>query len=1159
MSNIETVDFDSLFDISQDEDTSEEDFASIFDASQEEPDEKPPVSIADYYERPSILTRLGVTGIDTENPVYKSLMTDPGFARLSPKEKRDRFIESVDATNKTIYEQTGTEVEGKDSIIRALGGESVRTQVSKDAEGNKQTFVVPNPNAVNSKVINSIAGGAAQAIKGLGRVGEGVTDKIGELTGGLIGTDPETDYVKENFPTVPPTNQYDALGQEVVSMLIGSVGGVGLASKLEKAYNLSPKMARYVAKTWSKIGLRKKKAAEMIDAARVFAKTFILGTGANLGTTATTPQEAKPLFGDNIAQALGYDAEENRNIANFADNVAFSGGLMTLGKIAGLAAIPVKAIFKGTSGLTRSGIDRDVGALVFKDIDPNVAGAPAEIFAERAAILGEVIRNNSKAFFPLLGKTEISRTSVDAVRQGAREYVDRAYAWQKSLMGPNDYEQFADELANSMSLKMIDLHRSRLQSSAVRTADAEVVEGFGNAMTDTAEELGGAGVVEEAASSLGGPIAMEATDKAFKLSNAQATADAVSASLDQFKNNNDVLGIFMDAARNNQLGSNAAERRAINSMSGEQLYDSWKQSFTTYRDAWKNLPKDVELPVDQFHELTTSFIPANEWPNFIKSITQTGTVSDPINRIIEKMTPRVAEAPNGDLVYESVEEMLSRLDMQGVSMEEVFTDLRGMLSNRAEALFNNPLTREQGGQLRSFVQGIDRIADNVGDPAFTDALDLYRKHDGTFRTTEPLRAFEDQAKVALRKEGQSLTVTGLTPGMADAYAAGKVALTSSMENIDDYQKAFIAALQSGTDKNVTSEMAQAYIGMAMNFMARNLEAGQPPNARDMINALGPQLDVLENLAPDVVERFRTVVGNLNNLEAGLTDANTVVAQLDKEYSNFLASAKTDAAAKFVDDLIPGKTPQVTQEPQAAFNEIFSKVIGQGNTIDELMKRAAQSTNGDLVTSGIQSAYLQFIRDKVFLSRKISLEKGNATGSVNDVSGRQIQDLLRNPANPFRNSLDIIFKNNPDRKTQFLHMLELQDISTGSRSIKGEAFGSNTAYDTQLTKLTDRMITLRYGVLNTKATIARNLSKAVLKPYVDDIQSVAQETMDILVARPEEFDRMLQLIAKGKNKQAMNLFGRMASFVSDQTPLALRGTYLGAESVDEQTDKVLAPQ
>jgi hypothetical protein len=1172
MAEEQVVDFEALFNQGQsvpDEEGSEsndmtiEDFTSIFDSNQAEPDEKPPLTISDYYERPSFLNRIGVTGVDTEHPIYKALMTDPSFANLDPSEKRDKFIQAVDDSNEKIYQQTGTAVEGdgKQAVIEGLGGEAMRTQVSKDAEGNKQTFIVPNPNAPNSKIINTIAGGGAQAIKGIARVGEGVTDKIGEITGGLIGTDPETDYVKENFPTVPPTNEYDAIGQEVISMLIGSVGGVGLASKLEKAYNLSPKMARYVAQNWSKVRNHlapnvAKKPEEIIDAARIFSKTFILGTGANIGTTATTPQEAKPLFGDNIAEALGFDAEENRNIANFADNVAFSGGLMTLGKIAGITGKGVKALFKGTSGLTQAGIERDVGALVLSELDKNIIGAPAEIFAERASILGEVIRENSESFFPLLGNTTIPRTSVDAVRQGARDYVDRAYVWQKSLMGEEAYEKFADDLANTMSSKMIDLHRSRMTSQTVRDADAAVVEGFGNAMTNTAEGLGGADAVDAAASGLAGDIVMEATDKSFKAANAGNTVEAISSELDQFQNNNDVLGFFMDAARNNQLGSNAAERRALNSMSGPQLYEAWKKSFSTYKSAWDNLPTDVELPVEEFHKLTTSFVPPEEWPNFLKSITQTGTLSDPINKLIEKMTPRVAEAPNGDLVYESVEEMLARLDMQGVTMAEVFTDLRGQLALRADALYNNPLTSQQGEQLRNFVRGIDQIADNVGDPAFTEALDLYRKHDTTFRTTEPLRAFEDKAKIALRKEGQVATVTGLTPGMGDAYAAGKVALSSSMEGVDDYQKAFIAALQSGTDENVTAEMAKAYLGMSMNFMARNLEAGQAPRAVDMINALEPQLAVLENVAPDVVERFRVVVGDLKNLEAGLTDAETVAAKLTKEHSDFIASARTDAAAKFIDDLIPGKTPKITQEPQAAFNEIFGKVAGQGNTIDELMKRAAQSPDGDLIISGIQVGYLEFLRKKVFLSRKIALTEGNTTGAVNDVSSRQIQDLLNNPANPFRNSLDIIFKNNPERKTQFLHMLELQDISTGSRSIRGETFGSTTTYDKDLTKSIDRLITLRYGVLNTKATVTRNIVKTILKPTIDDIEDIAQETMDILVARPDQFDRMLKLVADGKDKKAMNLFGKMASFVSDQTPLALRGAYLGAESVDEQTEKAI---
>ena len=830
---------------------------------------------------------------------------------------------------------------------------------------------------------------------------------------------------------------------------------------------------------------------------------------------------------------------------------------MGLGNLAGKGWAKGKELFKGGAGLTQTGIERDIGAMVLKELDSNLEGVPAEIFAERAVILGDVLRENSKVFFPLLGNTEIPRTSVDAVRQGVRNYVDRAYIFQKSLMGEEAYEKFADDLANTMSLKMVDLHRSRVQSTTVRTADAEVIEGFGNAMKNTAEELGGVDAMEAAASGTGAAdIAMEATNKANKSSNAQATVDAISAELDQYQNNNEVLSFFMDAARNNQLGSNAAEKSAIERMSGPELYNAWKKSFTAYKSAWDNLPTDVKLPVEEFYELTLEVVPqAGEWPNFLQSITQTKTLADPINQLLEKMTPRVAEAPNGDLVYESVEEMMERLKLDNVTMAEVFTDLRSQLATRVKALMADGFTVPQGKQLQKFKQGIDEIADNVGDPAFTNAMDLYKKHETTFRTTIPIRAFEDKAKIALRKEGQVPTISGPTPGMDDAYDAGRKALESSMEGGEGYQKAFIAALQSGADKNVSAEMAKAYLGMSMNFMARNLEAGKATGAVDLINALEPQLAVLQSVSPKVVERFRTVVGELKNLDAGLTNAKEVADNLSEEYSDFMKSARADAAMNFIDELVPG-IPKITQEPQAAFNEIFGKVSGQGNTIEELMKRAAQAPNGDLITSGIQVAYLEFLRKKIFLSRKIALESGDTAKAVTDVSGKQIQDLLNDPSSPFRNTLDIVFKNNPKRKSQFLYMLELQDISTGSRSIRGETFGSTTTYDTDIVKTLDRLVTLRYGVLNTKATVVRNVLKTVLKPTIDDIQRAANETIDIMVAKPDEFDRIMQLTAKGKPKEAMSIFDRVAKQVTDLTPLALRSAYRGAEMVDEQTEKAM---
>ena len=1159
----ETLTDQDILDILKGGDTeqlSPEDILSIVSGSGEgevSEDTKPKMFTADdYVESPGFLQRVGLTDIDTKHPIYQNLLLNPTFADAEPDEQRRMFFEAVDDTNEAIYNRQGEEVEATKAgqVVRdALSGEQdtpMRTQEGVDDEGRKQTFIVPSPSSTQvPKFLQSVAGGAVQAAKGIARTGEGITDA-------LRITDPETDYMRENFPTVPPRNELDALGQEVSSMLMGSVGGLGLASKLERAYKLSPKMARYVSQTWAKVR-QGKKPEELIDAARVFSKTFILGTGANLGTTATTPQETKPWFGDEIVELLGFDAEENRNLTNFAENVGFSTGLTFLGRLGSPLIRGGKALLKGSSGVTKTGVERDVGGMIISELDPNLKGAPAEIFAERTKLFGDMLLENKSVMLELLGNTEIPRTSVDAVRQGARDYVDRAYIWQKSVMGDAEYEKFADDLANSISMKMIDLHRGRLSSQAVRSADAEVVEGMADAMTRTADELGGQGSVANAATEFANPLIENVENARVVAGEAAEGVTAADNALNQFARNNQVIELFQNAARNNQLGSNATERAALQRLSGPELYNAWRQSFTRYKDAWNNLPQNIELPVEEFHKLVTSSMPPDEFRNFIQTITGTTTAADPINRIIGKMTPLVAEAPNGDLVFETVPEMIKRLEMQGVTMAEVFTDLRGQLDARAKRLYNDPLTASQGEQLRNFVQGIDRIAEGVGDPSFQEALALYRKHDGTFRTTEPLRQFEDKAKIALRKEGQSTTITGTTPGMDDAFSAGNQAMVASMNDIDNYQKAFIAALQTGASGNVTQEMSQAYLGMVMNSMARNLEGGRAPNAAQMIGAMQEQIDKLSNLDPSVVERFRTVVGELQNLEAGLTDAKTVADNMRTVYSDVLRDAKQNAAAKFVDDLVPNATPQVTQEPQAAFNKIFSATTGQGNTLVKLMDEAKGRPDGDLIIAGIQSAYLEFIREKVFIGRQIALKSGNTTQAVNDVSSYQIQEILRNPANPVRNGLNIIFENNPGRKEQFIRLLELQDMSTASRAIRGETFGSTTTYDQDLTKLVDRLITLKFGVLNRQATVMRNVSKALLSGKIEDIQRVAQESIDILVARPEEFDRMLRLVAAGKEGEALTLYGKVAQATTDLTPLALRGAVLAQEGdVDQQTEEAL---
>ena len=271
----------------------------------------------DYYDNPggsnpfsTVSKRMGITTVDPEHPVYRQLMTDASFRDAEPADKRRMFFESIDKSNQELYNQRGEKSETAEAF-----GFDMRTQKVTDDEGKTQTYVVPAPGSkASGRTGRILVGGVSEAAKGIARVGEGVTDAIGagadalginkalENTGVRVGTDPDTDYVKENFPTVPPEDLGDEVGQEIISILVGSVGGAGLATKLEKALNLTPKAASFMAKQWAKVG--NKSPEQLYDAARIFSKTLVVGTGANIGATATTPETTEPLFGDDIVEAL---------------------------------------------------------------------------------------------------------------------------------------------------------------------------------------------------------------------------------------------------------------------------------------------------------------------------------------------------------------------------------------------------------------------------------------------------------------------------------------------------------------------------------------------------------------------------------------------------------------------------------------------------------------------------------------------------------------------------------------------------------------------------------------------------------------------------------------------------------------------------------------
>ena len=1045
-----------------------------------------PFTSAEYYE-PDLMG-----DIPTDSRIYQQLMTTPEFRDADANEKKRLYRKAVDDANFETYRQQGEPVE----LVESLGGE-MRTQTIQTEDGQR-TYVVPSPGAAGMPgFLRAPAGGVLKAVQETGNLIEGATDYVGL-------TDSETDYFREEFPTIPPENNLEAVGQEFSSILVGSVSGAGVANKLMKMYDLSPKMAKYIASTWSKV--RSTDPAENLQRAEAIAKTFALGTAANIGATVTTPVEAEPLFGDEVVEALGFDAEENRYLTNFADNVTFSAGLTLLGRFVGTSGKLLKKVVPIKGSKKR---EMELGAMMFQELDPNLADVPAEVFADRARIMGEVMRDNKTFRAALLGDVDIELDTTTALYQGAEDYVRRAYGWQQSFMNPDEFEKFVAETAGSMRSRMTDIRQGRVTSGSqlIREADQKIAKGFTDAMNATSDELGGQVAVEAAADVLSDPVIKNVEDALGEFNAARDALDQAETALELTSNKNAITEILVEANRSNALGSDETQRALLETLTGDQLYRNWSEMRNAYKSAFKSLPDaDVDLK-----ELVTLIQDTSRRTNSFDDVTDMGIKSDPLVRLLKLTSPQTARG-----VTESDKEVVARLEKGGSNFKQLFTDIRPQLELKIRNLKSK---QQDASALIALKRGIDAIALNVAPKEYGEAIAKYEEYAETFLATAPLRNF---SAVAKEVNPNLKTASGEIKGLADAYQAGMDAMQQAMGGVRAQQDAFLAAMNAGTDNiKDNPEFAEAFVGQAMNMLTRSLEPGQNVNSRQIINAVQPFLRILENVDSKTVQMFQETVSDLSMVEAGLMKAKDAVAQNKKSYSEVLKEAKRKAASKFIENI--DSVPVPAGNPQAKFDAIFTSKEAP-RVITQLLGEAG----GDpLVVEGMQAQYLDWLKRDLQTARRMTA--ADIAGEVRELSGNKLDQILRNPSSPVLRSLSTLFADNPDRAAQVVALLDVQDLALNGRASRGTTFGSNTAYDQEIKQLVNRAVTLTFGVLNPTATVARNISAAVTSGYADKVQASAFDALDMMIKEPDEFDRVLKLIAEGKEQEASNAlashFGR----------------------------------
>lgn len=1101
--------------------------------------EEKPFSADQYYDPPGFAATMGLSGSRLNkfirtSPVGQDVSQTEEFQSASDRDKRVLLQKAVDEANQKIYEQQGEE-----------GLFGIRTQKTTDEDGNPQTYVVPAPGSkgvdmllgkTGGRIARNVAGGALEAAKAVGQSAEYVADRTPILRNF---TGPDTAYIKENFPTLPPEGDIDNTVQEVTSILLGAASGAGLVQSLIKGSKLTPKAAKFIAKQWSKRSRKGKSPADLGTAANTLVTSVLTGTGANIGATVTAPDRTVPLFGDEVVEVFGLDPEENQNLAVFADNVAFSGIINALGKTAKAAYGKGKKVFKGAGALFKNSRDMDIGMLVVAELDPNLVGLPAPVLADRLKILADVLDKNKIFEADALAGTNVPLTTTTALRNGVQEYVDTAYSLQKSLMSDADWKQFSGKLAGDMVSKMVDLRQTQVSSGSVRTAETNFLSGMQQALADTAEELGGAPAVQSSADELANPIVADLGAAQADVMGSQATVDTLLQDLTTLRSNNEIADRLVQAQRQGDVfGDTPAEQARLQNLTGPQLYAEWKSSQSMYNDAFNNLPyKPLDVP--KFTELVRE---ASTALDSIEQVTLANQVkSTPFDNLVKLAR---GYAKDG-----SLDATDARLIAENLSFTDVYTEIRPLLEARIKQLATkgDPFTA-----VKKLKDGIDEMAAEIDDEQFKEAMNLWKKHQNTWRSTAPLKEYDTVARRA---------VPDIGVGVQETYTAGMRALEQAAGDIDynpEYIRSFIRAMQESAfdDQNIPVELSEAWVGQAMNALAFNrAKAGastvEGPSSAEILEAVDPFIKRLRVVSPDVVDRFNSVIQDLQGAESGLVSAELALARVQKVADEVLRNAEAKAASAFVYD-IAGKQsgPAVTQTPQEAFKRIFNNAQAP-NYLPELLEAARNSPNGDLAVRGMKSAFIANLMENLRISKAVGTKPGDPTSTVRSISAARVASILEDPSSPTLKSLFTIFEDEPERAGQLFRLLEIHDMAAGGRSIRGETFGSTTTYDQDLKKLMDRAVTLQFGVLNTRATIIRNLGDAVTKDMREKVAEAARVTMANIASDPEEFSRILTLLSQNQEESALDIMRKLTA----------RGFYtaMGQDDPIDQQMMDLVPQ
>lgn len=737
--------------------------------------------------------------------------------------------------------------------------------------------------------------------------------------------------------------------------------------------------------------------------------------------------------------------------------------------------------------------------------------------------LAAVLEANSQTIVRI-GETveEVPLDTVNAISRGAAEYIRATYPQLRRGMSDAEWDAFVQAEAVNMTERMIGIARSQEGNAVVRQGIMGMSDAVDRAITGEANRL------LEPTELVENPLGA-ATNTLVDQRNADiaaATADLGTAeellaqtqrAIGTAVENDPFIQTLLEQQNPLRFFDNAAETEQLREMLGEELFQQFRNGWRAVEDAYAAIPN---VPID-----TEAFVDS------VNAVVQEANILDSsgartrqiLGQIYRAVQPQAALDEAGEVVFESVEELVDRLDGQ-IGFQDLYR-----VRQRVSQMIGDTSDPAIAARLRELSQSITDAEDGQlafvmrsGDPEAAQAAEfadmLYMEQRSRFYNSEPMRQFSELAEARNVGVNTPTDPAFLQRGEADLNAQSvRDILPTTLSDQTGYlfetlRQAFD---NPATRRQLDASVADLYVAEGTRRLVAALRNNDGQTADLIIQSFQEQARVLRETNNPLFQQLEEAAQRVERMQAELGSDALVADALVAEARQQLEQAQNTIVSRFVRDRFP---ELATSSPQAVVTTMLSSADA-GDQIAELMAQIDRlpEVQREATRQAFQGAILRSLRDRVFGSSPIGIVEGGTSVNVRAGNLQAITDEVRSSV---LEGVRQAFPDSPEIVEGISQALTTLTDTTAPSRLRLAVTGSPTAANLGVRETVSTAILFSLGYMNPTAAAARRVTSEVVDRFEARGRQHAVDTVAGIIAAPQEFAALARAIARRENPSVL---------------------------------------